>query len=205
MISNYLVRITAIFVLFSLWLFIASCNNDESCENYILLENYNLRNFFTDTETYELNDNLFVDENKSSLDGAFDAATFALSLSDTSYFDNRTHFATKFSTNSNGSFLDRNDSLNLAFDYTYIQDSVVTINSENSYEYKFFLNDDCKLEHYVYLVSTFKTALFVDFEIVYSTYCLDKSFDEVAEEYRLFASNEVFDTIGINRYTLFEE
>ena len=203
--KNILIKGLAIGVLILIGITFNSCGNNDNCEDYVLLESYNLRNFFTDTETYELKNNVFVDENKSSLDGAFDAATFASAMDDIPYFDNRTHFGINFNANSKGNFLDRNDSLSLSFDYNYIQDSVVIINSANSYEYKFYLNEDCKLEHCVYLVSTFKTSLFNDFEIIYSTYCLEKSFEDVAQEYRMFANTEVFDTIGINRYTTFEE
>jgi len=182
-----------------------SCNSDGDCTDHILLGNYSLKNLVSDTETFELVDGVYVDNDKSSLDNPFDFASLAIAQMDSSFYKDRTYFGVNFFENATGEFLDSSDSISLSFSYNYLQDSLVIIEPASNDGIKFYLNDDCKLEHCQYVVSAFQTPPFEDHEIVYSTYCLDKSYEDVAREYLLYFRHLAQDTIGINRFTLFED
>lgn len=201
-ISSYNIVLTPIFCLV-IGMLLYSC--DDVCIDHPVVGTFKLQNSVSDTETYELENMLYQDNDKSSLDNPFDFQSISIVINDTSYFENRTHFSIKFDENSTGNFLDANDESSLNFEYDYVQDSEISVVCTNGYEYKFVLDGDCKLEHCVYLVSTFKTSSFRDYDIVYSTYCYEKSFDDAANEYLSFAGENAFDTIGINKYTLIEK
>ncbi|MBK8670537.1 MAG: hypothetical protein IPN89_14220 [Saprospiraceae bacterium] len=111
-----------------------------------------------------------------------------LLLKDRSFFKNRIHFGMNILNGHTGKFIGGNDG-DLDFTYNYIQDSVITANCSNSYEYKFFLKENCKLEHCIYLITIFRSGGFKDHEVIYSTYCLEKSFDDAANEYFKFAGS----------------
>jgi hypothetical protein len=183
-----------------------SCDKEEiACSNYELKDRYSLMNFVSDTETYEKVNGAYVDKDKTNLDHFFDIGSLTANFNRTGYFENRTHFKMNLNKDKTGYFQDANDSLSLSYQYQYLQDSVVTLKASNGYEYKFFLNDDCTLSHCTYIVSSTKNLDLDQYEIVYSTYCLDKSYDDVAKEFfQVFGLNAP-DTIGINMVRMIEK
>jgi len=182
-----------------------SCDRlEEKCSNYTLRKSYNLSNSYTDTETFEKINNSYFDNNKLQLDHAFDGVN-TISLSRKSdYFKDRIHFKMNFENDMTGYFQDGNNDLSLKFGYNYIQDSLVTILCENDYQYHFFINEKCKLEHCVYVVTTFKNFKVENHKVVYTTLCGNKSYQDVAIEVLKFYGQTAPDTIGINQFTMVE-
>ena len=140
-------------------LVLISCNKVENdCSNYELKDSYSLNNLVSDTETYEKVDGVYLDSNKTNLDFFFDIGSVSSLMERSGYFERRTHFKMNFDKNMNGYFLDEKDNLSLSYQFQYLQDSVIILNTNNVYEYKFFLNDSCKLSHCVYIISTIKSV-----------------------------------------------
>lgn len=194
-----------LFVILASVLMLFSCNKEKiACSNYELRESYSLMNSVTDTETYEKVNKAYLDKDKANLDAFFDIGSVTINVNRTGYFNNRTHFTMNFNKDKTGYFQDAKDSLSLSYQYEYIQDSLVVLKASNSYEYKFFLNDDCKLNHCVFIVSTLKGLKIKNYEIIYSTYCLDKSYDDVAKEFLQVFGPNAPDTIGINMLRISE-
>jgi len=183
-----------------------SCDKEEqACSNYELRESYSLMNSVSDTETYEKVNGTYVDKDKTSLDNFFDIGSFTANINRTGYFENRTHFKMNFNKDKTGYFQDDKDSLSLSYQYQYLQDSVVSLKASNAYEYKFFLHNDCTLRHCTYIVSSIKNLDLDQYEIVYSTYCFDKSYDDVAKEFLQVFGPNAPDTIGINMVRMIEK
>lgn len=182
-----------------------SCNiESEKCQNYDLRKSYLLESVISDTETLEKSSNLFIDNNNSQLDNSFDAASLATLIDKKKYFKNRVHFKLNFENNATGFFQDGKDSVSLKFSFNYYQDSVVVLNCENAYEYQLFINDECKLEHCIYIVSTFENFEIEKYKVIYTTYCHNKTYKDVANELLLHYGSNAPDTIGINKFVMIE-
>ena len=193
-------------VFLGLILMLFSCDKEKiECSNYELRESYSLRNSVTDTETYEKVNGTYFDNNKSNLDVFFDIGSVTANLNRTGFYNNRTHFTMNFNKDKTGYFQDAKDSISLSFQYEYTQDSLVVIKATNTYEYQFFLNEECKLYHCVYIVSTLKALNSKNYEVIYSTNCLDKNYDDVAEEFLSVFGPNAPDTIGINMLRMIED
>jgi hypothetical protein len=191
-------------VFLGLILMLFSCDKEKiACSNYELRESYSLMNSVTDTETYEKVNGAYFDKDKTNLDAFFDIGSVTTNMNRTGFFNNRTHFTMNYNKDKTGYFQDAKDNISLS--YQYIQDSPVVLKASNSYEYKFFLDDDCKLNHCVFIVSTLKALNLKNYEIIYSTYCLDKSYDDVAKEFLQVFGPNAPDTIGINMLRISEK
>ncbi|MBP6565771.1 MAG: hypothetical protein KA270_01320 [Saprospiraceae bacterium] len=185
-------------------LFISCDKESEKCQNYTLRRSYLLENSNSRTETLEKSNNTYIDNNNSQLDNSFNAASLARLIEESEYFKDRIHFKLNFENNATGFFQDGKDSLSLNFNFKYFQDSVVILSCANKYEYQFILNDDCKLEHCIYLISTFEKLQFENYKVIYSTYCFDKTYMDVAKELLAQFGSNAPDTIGINKFTMKE-
>ena len=187
-------------------LLLLSCQKEEKdCSNYLLRESYDLRNLISDTETFEKINGKYIDKDNTNLDNFFDISSVTSSMKSSGFFEKRTHFKMNFNKDLTGFFQDSNGNMSLSYQYNYIQDSIVIINSNNANEYTFYLNNSCKLEYCTFLVSTFKSKGFKDYEIIYTTDCLNKSYNDIASEFLQIFGQNAPDTIGINMYQLFEK
>jgi hypothetical protein len=185
-------------------LFFSCAKEPIKCTNYKLKERYNLQNSFSDSETYEKFGDEYLDRNIDILDNIFDAANFIHVKDRKGYFKDLVHFKLNFGNNSEGFFEDGNDNKSLAFNYTYFQDSAIILDCNNGYEYRFMIDENCKLKHCVYLVSTLKGQQINNYEVVYSTYCLNKTYKDVVNEFTNRIGINAPDTIGVNKFMLFE-
>lgn len=197
--------LTQFFVYFVFITIFISCEKESKmCINYDLKPIYSLENFISKTEIFEKTGGAYIENNTKTLDNVFDGAMATILFKKSNYFKDRIHFKLNFENKSIGNFKDGKDSVSLQFEYQYFQDSVVIINCDNLYEYSFFLNDECKLEHCVYFVSTFENFKIEKYKVIYTTNCRNKSFKDVANDVLTQFGTNAPDTIGINKYFLKE-